>query len=195
MLRPELVKVPGFIHNERYSSERTEGRLLSVSLWESEKAVIRWRTHGVHHEVQGLGRFEVFDDYHLRVGEVIADSASGDLRPTRSDVTEVGAAKAVTMAESEPGEERPQSPRTSGDALDAEHYTGITTEGKRLLLVSWRTEEGACAWLAQQPAGPRYRQIRIVRDYGLHYRAEAPQYFPPVDVPTASAARLGGFAA
>lgn len=184
-LRPELVKVPGFIHNERYSSERTECRLLSVSLWESEKAVVRWRTHGLHHEVQDLGRFEVFDDYHLRVGEVIADSASGELRATRSDVTEVGVAKAVTMTEVEPGEERPQSPRPSADVVDTEHYTGITTEGKRLLLASWRTEERADAWLAEQPAGPRYRQVRIVRDYGLRDRAEAPQYFAPVEAGSA----------
>ena len=40
-LRPELVQVPGFIDNERFRSLRTEGRLLSLSTWADEKAVIR----------------------------------------------------------------------------------------------------------------------------------------------------------
>lgn len=181
-LRPELVKVPGFIDNERYSSERVARRLLSVSIWESEKAVIRWRAHGVHHEVQGLGRFEVFEDYHLRVGEVIGDTAADDLRQTRWDVTEVGVAEAVTLTEVAPGEERPREPPASADVVDTEQYSGITTEGKRLLLVSWRTDEPAAAWLAEQPTGARSRHVRILRDYGLHDRAEAPQYFTPVEV-------------
>ena len=182
-LRPELVQVPGFIDNERYSSERTERRLLSVSIWESEKAVIRWRTHGLHHQVQGLGRFEVFEDYHLRVGEVIGDTVDDDVRATRSDVTQVGLAKSVTLTEVAPGGERPPDPRSPADAvLDTERYSGITTEHKRLLLVSWRSEQPAAAWLEEQPTPVRGRHVRIVRDYGLRDRAEAPQYFPPVEV-------------
>src|ERR1700733_8107305 len=73
-LKPELEKIGGFIDNERFGSKRTEGRLLSLSIWRDEKAVIRWRTLGVHHEVQEKGRFEVFEDYHLRVGEITLDS-------------------------------------------------------------------------------------------------------------------------
>lgn len=181
-LRPQLVKIPGFIDNERYSSERTEGRLLSVSIWESEKAVIRWRTHGLHHDVQGLGRFEVFEDYHLRVGELVHDTADLDLRPTRMDLTEAGPAKAATLTEFAPGDDRRTEPPASVNVLDAEWYSGITTEGKRLLLVSWRAEEPAGAWLAEEPAGPRHRHVRILRDYGMRDRVEAPQYFAPVEV-------------
>ena len=29
---------------------------------------------GMHHEVQEKGRFEVFEDYRLRVGEITADT-------------------------------------------------------------------------------------------------------------------------
>ena len=73
-LKPEIEKIDGFIDNERFVSQRTEGRVLSLSTWRDEKAVIRWRTLGVHHEVQEKGRFEVFEDYHLRVGEITADT-------------------------------------------------------------------------------------------------------------------------
>ena len=69
-LKPEIEKIDGFVDNERFRSTRREGRVLSLSTWRDEKAVVRWRTLGVHHSAQEKGRFEIFDDYHLRVGEV-----------------------------------------------------------------------------------------------------------------------------
>jgi heme-degrading monooxygenase HmoA len=70
-LKPKLEAIDGFIDNERFASMKTKGRVLSLSIWRDEKAVVRWRTHGEHHDVQEKGRFEVFEDYHLRrVGEV-----------------------------------------------------------------------------------------------------------------------------
>ena len=72
-LKPKLEAIEGFIDNERFESKRTKGRVLSLSTWADEKAVIRWRTRARHHEVQQKGRTEVFGDHHLRVGEIIAD--------------------------------------------------------------------------------------------------------------------------
>src|ERR1700736_3519334 len=73
-LKPILESIEGFIDNERFESKRTKGRVLSLSTWADEKAVIRWRTEREHHGVQEKGRFEIFEDYHLRVGEVTDDS-------------------------------------------------------------------------------------------------------------------------
>ena len=101
-LRPELERIDGFIENERYKSRRTEGRLLSLSIWADEKSVIRWRTHAMHHGVQEKGRFEVFEDYHLRVGEITADTqipSGRTLEQNRFDATEVGAAKLLSVCE------------------------------------------------------------------------------------------------
>jgi heme-degrading monooxygenase HmoA len=74
MLRPELEKIDGFIDNERFSSKHRHGRVLSLSTWRDEKALIRWRTLGLHHHAQERGRSSIFADYHLRVGEVVADT-------------------------------------------------------------------------------------------------------------------------
>lgn len=114
-LRPKLEAIPGYLENERYASERTEGRVLSLSRWESEKALIRWRVHGEHHGVQEQGRFEVFADYRLRIGEVVADGTGAHLEQTRFDATEVGAAKAATVLEIRARRRRPRhrSPRSS----------------------------------------------------------------------------------
>jgi hypothetical protein len=62
--------------------------------------------------------------------------------------------------------------------VDAELYESITTEGKRLLLVSWR--EAAAAAAFRPPAGLRHRTVRIIRDYGMSDRREAPQFYPEV---------------
>ena len=114
-LRPELEQIAGFIDNERYKSMRTEGRLLSLSTWADEKSVIRWRTHAMHHGVQEKGRFEVFEDYHLRVGEISADTHTPPgraLPQLRLDATEVGAAKVVSISEIDAGPNADQPMRT-----------------------------------------------------------------------------------
>ncbi len=102
LLRPELVKMDGFIDNIRYASLRRDGWILSVSIWRDEKSLVRWRTHALHHEVQQKGRFEVFADYHLRVGEVASDTSlppGQTLREQRLDETETGVAKLLSMTE------------------------------------------------------------------------------------------------
>src|SRR6201987_5148218 len=74
LLRPELEQVDGFVDNIRYKSLSRDGWLLSLSNWRDEKAVVRWRTTMRHHMVQQKGRDEIFADYHLRVGQITADT-------------------------------------------------------------------------------------------------------------------------
>ena len=62
-LKPKLEATEGFVDVDRFASARTEGRVLSLSIWRDEKAVIRWRTQGEHHGAQERGRFEIFSDY------------------------------------------------------------------------------------------------------------------------------------
>ncbi len=181
LLRPEIEKIEGFIDNERFGSRRTKGRVLSLSIWRDEKAVIRWRTLAAHHLAQEKGRFEVFQDYHLRVGEITADShppAGQTLRQDRLDETEVGAARCVTISELSGGEIG-MPPAGSPGLVDAELYESIYNPGKLLLLCSWRDAGAAGAWVPRQD-GLRHRQVRIVRDYGMFDRREAPQYYPEV---------------
>jgi heme-degrading monooxygenase HmoA len=201
-LRPELEQVAGFIDNERYRSRRTEGRVLSLSTWADEKSVIRWRTHAMHHGAQEKGRFEVFEDYHLRVGEITADThtpVGQTIRQLRLDATEVGAAKVVSISEVDPAsnasqadvetlQERLRVPAVGRDGVhDAELFESIYTEGKLLLLVSWHDANAIDAW--QPPASLadasriRHRRVRVIRDYGLSDRREAPQFYPGVARP------------
>jgi heme-degrading monooxygenase HmoA len=202
LLKPELEKVDGFIDNERFASQRTKGRLVSLSTWRDEKAVIRWRTLGVHHEVQEKGRFKVFADYHLRVGEITTDTQvprGQTLREQRFDETAVGTAKIVTISELSPANDgKPTgadlaatlglTASGTADIVDQEVFESITHPGKLLLLVSWRDAAAAGHWKPEAAADRelRHRQVRVIRDYGMFDRREAPQYYPPVRAEGAS---------
>jgi heme-degrading monooxygenase HmoA len=196
-LKPKLEAIEGFIDNERFESKKTEGRVLSLSTWRDEKAVVRWRTHGEHHGVQEKGRFEVFEDYHLRVGEVIADNAPPKdftVKEERFDETELGQAKTCTITEiSPPGSKSaPKAdlvlarlgldPHADG-LLDHELFESIYNPGKLLILGSWRDKSAAMAWKPTSFEGAgdiRHREVRIIRDYGMFERREAPQFYPEV---------------
>jgi heme-degrading monooxygenase HmoA len=193
LLRPELEQIDGFIDNERFSSLRREGWLLSLSIWRDEKAVIRWRTRARHHEVQQKGRTEVFGDYHLRVGEIVADNrlpAGQVLREQRFDET-AAAAKLIALSEAAP---EGLAAEPDGGAIaarlglrdtahpgvvDRDVFESIAQPGKFILLTSWPGAAAAEGSL-QSGADIRHRHVRVIRDYGTFDRAEAPQYYPPV---------------
>ena len=198
MLRPELVQVEGFIDNIRYKSLTRAGWILSLSGWRDEKAVVRWRTSMRHHMVQEKGRSEILLDYHLRVGEITDDTHVPEghkLQEQRLDETEVGEATTITLIDAkQPAEwtETPNAaicsenlglnPRASGliawDVFDA-----VLRPGDLILLMSWRARTGAEAFenAVKLPSGARLRRVRIVRDYGMFDRREAPQYYPDVE--------------
>ena len=71
------------------------------------------------------------------------------------------------------------SPNASGlvawDVFDA-----VLTPGDVMLLLSWRDQAAAETFenAASLNDGARLRRIRVVRDYGMFDRREAPQYYP-----------------
>jgi len=196
VLKPELEKIDGFVDNIRYRSLTREGCILSLSSWRDEKALVRWRTHASHHVVQEKGRFEIFQDYRLRVGEVTRDTEppDGDSTQQRLDETQTGDATTITLID---GKRPPDWIRTSTpqqvagwlglkpDAKDLvawDVFDAVLTPGDIILLASWHDRAAAEAYetsLSLQ-AGVRLRRMRVVRDYGMFDRREAPQYYPDV---------------
>ncbi|MHB8449659.1 MAG: antibiotic biosynthesis monooxygenase family protein [Mycobacteriales bacterium] len=185
LLRPELEKIDGFIDNTRFASARTAGRLLSLSTWRDEKSLIRWRTQATHHDQgQQRGRFEIFTDYQLRVAEVAHDThppVGIPVSQSRYDQTEIGAAKAATLLQPHDAANADALLNLDGAVglADLERYDGVLEPHAPLLLASWTTLAAARA-LTQPPPTVRIRHVRVIRDYGLRERREAPQYFPDV---------------
>ena len=72
-LRDELIQTDGFLSIERFQSLAEPGKLLSLSFWRDEAAVAAWRNSHAHRATQGRGRSGVFQDYRLRVADVMRD--------------------------------------------------------------------------------------------------------------------------
>jgi heme-degrading monooxygenase HmoA len=72
-LRPLLEEAEGFISVERFQSLNSDSKLLSLSFWESEAAVAKWRQTAEHRAAQEAGRAGVFSGYRLRVASVQRD--------------------------------------------------------------------------------------------------------------------------
>jgi heme-degrading monooxygenase HmoA len=195
-LKPRLEAIDGFIDVERFESKRTNGRMLSLSIWRDEKAVVRWRIQAEHHGAQEKGRFEIFDDYRLRVGEVTDDSASPPgvaLVQQRFDETANADAKAASITEVTPPASAMIEPKhlpvqlgldsRTGGVVDHEVFESIYNPGKLVLVVTWGDSKAAAAWTPIPPSqvgALRHRRLRVIRDYGLADRNEAPQFYPDV---------------
>ena len=72
-MRPLVEQVEGFISVERFQSLTNPDKLLSISFFEDEDAVHRWRKLAAHRNAQSKGRTGVFSDYRLRVCHVMRD--------------------------------------------------------------------------------------------------------------------------
>ena len=72
-MRPLVEEVEGFISVERFQSLTNPNKLLSLSFFEDEAAVARWRSLAAHRKAQAKGRKGIFTDYHLRIAHVIRD--------------------------------------------------------------------------------------------------------------------------
>jgi heme-degrading monooxygenase HmoA len=198
MLRPELEQIDGFVENVLYKSMQREGWILSLSNWRDEKAVVRWRTTQNHHLVQQKGRVDILESYHLRVGEIFADNqipAGMKLLSQRNDETEVGQGTMVTIitATRPPGHPRNITACSqflgldiySGDALvDWDVYEAVLRPDDLCLMLVWK-DCGAVTYFEDGermllPDTHHIRHVRVIRDYTMLDRREAPQYYPPV---------------
>lgn len=198
MLKPELERIDGFIDNVRYMSSTREGLLLSLSTWRDEKALVRWRTRTSHHLVQEKSRERIFADYRIRVGQITRDTRTPtghELLEQRFDETQTGDGTTLTLIDAP----RPNEwPRTKGAedcadflGLDREApglaawdvFEAVLTPGDLILLQSWKTSADARNFEGRmEPADrARLRRTRVIRDYGMFDRREAPQYYPDAD--------------
>jgi hypothetical protein len=166
-----------------------------LSGWRDEKALVRWRTQSRHHDAQDRGRTEILSDYHLRVGQITHDTRLPEgqvLREQRLDETEAGSATTITLigAPHAAGWVKQQGAdgvakalcldRNANGLVGWDVFDAVLSPGEVILLMSWRDSEAAEAFSRDisLPHGARLRRIRVVRDYGMFDRREAPQFYP-----------------
>lgn len=85
-LGPLLRTIDGFVSIERFESLTKPGKVLSLSFWRDEAAVVRWRGVEAHRAAQAVGRAGVFADYRLRVALVLRDYGMNDRAQAPADL-------------------------------------------------------------------------------------------------------------
>ena len=179
-LRPQLEKIDGFIAIDRYRSLAREGVVLSHSIWRDEAALTAWRVHAGHHRAQDAGRNAIFEDYRLRIAEVLREETPGKpaWQPQR------------LSAYNDPAHRRPrymvvaESSSAGFDALPGlapEAYASLNRADEYVHVMDAPDLPVALELTDSCGVGApayRYRICEIERDYGMYERAEAPQYYP-----------------
>ena len=84
-LKAELAGIDGFLSVERFESLAEPGKLLSLSFFRDEAAVMAWRNRAAHRRAQARGRGGVFRDYRLRIAHVLRDYGLTDRREAPPD--------------------------------------------------------------------------------------------------------------
>ncbi len=87
-LRPMLAGVKGFISAERFSSLNTQGKLLSMNVWESQEAVEKWRNNLEHRMSQAEGKNNLFESYKITVCGVLREYTDSDREGAPKDSNE-----------------------------------------------------------------------------------------------------------
>jgi heme-degrading monooxygenase HmoA len=195
LLRPELERVDGFVENVRYRSLTREGWILSLSDWRDEKALVRWRSAMHHHEVQGRGRREILQDYRVIVGQVTVDTQIPDgssLEEQRLDETQSGEGTSIVLIT----DARPATWRGTSNPPDCAEWLGLDpyasdmvswdvydamlTPGELILMLVFKDRVAADHFsdIVLLKESARLRQLRVIREYGMFDRREAPQYYP-----------------
>lgn len=193
-LRPELLQIDGFIDNIRYNSLTKPGWVLSLSTWRDEKSLVRWRTQGRHHGAQEQGRNEVFLDYRLRICEVTEDThilEGYEIQDHRRDITRIGDAEAVVLISMDRTELQNPMPggvldrlgldlKQANNLVSWDVFNSVLSPGDLIAYLSFRNADAASGFVETygEKEGIRLRQERVIRDYGMYNRDEAPQYYP-----------------
>jgi heme-degrading monooxygenase HmoA len=197
MLKPELEKIDGFLENARYTSLTRSEWVLSLSSWRDEKALVRWSVESNHHKTMQTARDRIFADYRMHIGEFISDTQLPEgqtLLQQRLDATEAGIGKAITLLDAQREPEWLKQVRGDAvakslgfdpdvsDAVEWDVFDAIATPGDVIALVKWSdlAEAESFERVASLPESVRLRTIRVIRDYGMFDRREAPQYFADV---------------
>lgn len=72
-LRQGVEKIEGFISVERFASLTTQGKLVSLSFWESEEAIKEWKNNVAHQSAQDKGINSYFKDFRIRAAKIEQD--------------------------------------------------------------------------------------------------------------------------
>ncbi|WP_421847743.1 antibiotic biosynthesis monooxygenase family protein [Marinomonas sp.] len=72
-LKPLLADIEGFISIERFQSLANPEKFMSLSWWENEGSIRRWKENSMHRLAQAEGQASIFSSYRIRIAQVTKD--------------------------------------------------------------------------------------------------------------------------
>ena len=84
-MRKAIEEIDGFISVERFQSIVDDGKLLSLSFFETHEALDEWRNLAEHRVAQQIGRTQFFADYRLRIAHIERDYSLSDRAQAPTD--------------------------------------------------------------------------------------------------------------
>lgn len=88
-LKEDLQLNEGFVRSERFCSLVNERKLLSLSVWESEEAIDKWRKQIEHRKSQKQGRDYIFQNYTITVASEIRSYTNTDREKAPKDSNDI----------------------------------------------------------------------------------------------------------
>jgi len=181
-LKPSLEAMGGCLFIDRFKSLSRKNLLLSYQIWQDEGSMIAWRVDPKHHTVQEAGREKVFDDYRIRISQVLHEERPGKpaWRPERLSPYNDPQRRPPTFAlvsESRTGK-LPVETSLKRDVFESVYRPGVFAH-----LIDVPSPDAGIAFgreLFKDPTTEYFRVFEVMRDYGMFDRTEAPQYYPPV---------------
>jgi len=84
-LKAELLQMEGFLSIERFQSLTDPGKILSLQFWRDDQCLQAWRNLEAHRAAQSAGRRTMFQEYRLRIAEVIRDYGMNEREQAPAD--------------------------------------------------------------------------------------------------------------
>ncbi len=177
-LKPVVEASGGLLFLDRYMSLLHADTVLSYQFWQDEASLARWRADAKHHRAQRAGRDVHFSDYRLRIAEIMQSfdrSDGGEVAIEDHSVTDSGSVEqryvacVESIGEAFPRGEPFRSVNRENTFASVLHV-GTEAEGREILRDA-----------SSQDFVTGARLCRIVRDYGMRDRREAPQTFEPAN--------------
>lgn len=162
----------GCLFIDRFKSLSRKNLLLSYQVWQDEGSHVAWRVDPKHHTVQETGRERVFDDYRIRIAQILLEErADRDAwRPERLTPYNDPRRRAPTFVVASESSGPTLSIETS---WRSEVFESVYRPGIFARLIDVRTaEEGARLGLQilQDPTAEYVRVFQVMRDYGMFDR-------------------------
>ncbi len=168
-LKPIVEQNPGFISVERFTNLQKKDWYLSFSCWKDEESLAQWRCQPDHNGAQVCGRNKVFDDYRLRVSTSKEADQIGESPDREQILLLIGQFDGVQIALT-------QAPLRN---FKNKSYRGVLDPNRGISIIEFSPNASIDCRLIQSSVADSVKLFwfKVLRDYGMFDRAEAPTQF------------------